>query len=154
METTILAASDWPTVTDSILWLPVVGAAVLIIWLAVALVLTVLFQPLRYEPGQERVAVNEGTVDTLTLNGGASRLSTGTAAPLERGGMAVAVAAGSRSQDAALDELKNGSFTPTDIIALQALRARVAAGEVADGPTGQERLAFARWLVGSGRLSG
>ena len=154
METTIFAASDWPAVTDNILWLPVVGAVALMIWLAIALVLTVLFQPLRYEPGQERVPANEGTVDTLTLNGGASRLSTGTAAPLGSARMAVAVAAGSRSQNTAVDQLKNGSFTPTDIIALQALRARVATGEVADGPTSQERLAFARWLVGSGRLSG
>jgi hypothetical protein len=44
-------------------------------------------------------------------------------------------------------------LTETDRVALAWLRARIRAGEVAEGPTAAQRLAFARWLAEHGRLS-
>ena len=45
-------------------------------------------------------------------------------------------------------------LSPTDLIALTALRRRVKAGQVTEAPPAHERLAFARWLVAQNRLRG
>lgn len=56
---------------------------------------------------------------------------------------------------AATADLAGGvGLSPTDVIALRALRERVHSGEIAEGPTSADRLAFARWLVEQGHLSG
>jgi hypothetical protein len=41
-----------------------------------------------------------------------------------------------------------------DVVALRALRRRIQSGEVAETPTGAERLAFTRWLVEHHKLDG
>lgn len=55
---------------------------------------------------------------------------------------------------ATADPLIGAGLTPVDLIALGALRERVRSGEVAEGPTCADPLAFPRWLVEQGRLSG
>jgi hypothetical protein len=44
-------------------------------------------------------------------------------------------------------------LSPTDLIALAALRSRVQNGQVSEGATTAERLAFARWLAEHGKLT-
>jgi hypothetical protein len=53
---------------------------------------------------------------------------------------------------AAEDDGEDLIFTVSDAVALAALRRRVERGEVADGPTAPQRLAFARWLAEHDRL--
>ena len=48
--------------------------------------------------------------------------------------------------------LSRGGFSPAEVVALRTLRRRVLAGEVSERPAGDDRLAFARWLVERGRL--
>jgi hypothetical protein len=50
-------------------------------------------------------------------------------------------------------ETSAAPLSPTDLIALAALRTRVQNGQVAEGPTASQRLAFARWLAEHGRIS-
>lgn len=75
-----------------------------------------------------------------------------------RGGLATPVAADERDLDRSrrIDAAAAacGLLTPTDLIALAALRRRIERGDVAEGPTTPQRAAFARWLVEHGRLTG
>ena len=61
------------------------------------------------------------------------------------------------AEQAAQAEARGGLFdsglSATDVVALGALRQRIERGDVAEGPTSTERLAFARWLVQHGKLS-
>ena len=67
----------------------------------------------------------------------------------------VLVTVGPRAAQAANNAPPAGSgLSATDVVALAALRRRIRAGQVAEGPTGAERLAFARWLIEHGKLEG
>jgi hypothetical protein len=65
----------------------------------------------------------------------------------------VLVPAGVHAAQAAGNAALAGSgLSATDLVALAALRRRIRSGQVAEGPTGAERLAFARWLAEHGKL--
>ena len=66
----------------------------------------------------------------------------------------VAVAVGGDAAQTGPTESSLGILTPTDLVALTALRNRIQGGEVAEGATSLQRLSFARWLVQHGRLGG
>jgi hypothetical protein len=57
------------------------------------------------------------------------------------------------AEGGAAEPLPVHTLSPTDLIALTALRRRIEAGEVSEGSTAPERLVFARWLLEHGRLS-
>jgi hypothetical protein len=67
--------------------------------------------------------------------------------------VAVAVG-GDAAQIGPTTSLQSVGLTPTDLVALTALRNRIQHGEVAEGATNIQRLSFARWLVQHGRLGG
>ena len=139
MESTLLSG-DWAAFTSS---LPRTGGlAVLgmLVALALAFVLTALFPPAEVPAVAGSQSIPAPVDRTWATEAGA--------AP-------VPVAASPRPatlQGTAL--LRGAELSPTDVIALASLRRRIQAGEVADGPTGPERLEFARWLIEHGRLEG
>ena len=53
---------------------------------------------------------------------------------------------------APVELLQAGGLTPTDVLALTALRERVQRGRVAEEATPDERLTFARWLADQGKI--
>jgi hypothetical protein len=146
VDTAALRLGDWAAVTA---WLPrlaLLAGIGLLGALVLALLLTMLFQPGEPPSG---ASVADGPT--------AARGQDDSASPVRPSGRAeaVPVAAGARASAARTgDPLHGAGFSPTDVIALRALRQRVLAGDVADGPTQGERLAFARWLVQHGRLRG
>ena len=52
----------------------------------------------------------------------------------------------------ACGSLQGSYLSPTDVIALTALRGRIRSGRVVEDPIDARRLEFARWLVEQGRL--
>ena len=48
---------------------------------------------------------------------------------------------------APVELLQSSGLTPTDVLALTALRERVQRGQVAEEATPDERLSFVRWLA-------
>jgi hypothetical protein len=69
----------------------------------------------------------------------------------ERAPVPVAAAAGAAGAEPA-DAARGGYLSPTDIIALTALRRRIQDGRVTEDPVDARHLAFARWLVEQGKL--
>ena len=141
MDTTLLSSGEWTPFVSS---LPRVGLlAGLGMLVALALVS---LRPASSPPAGCPVA------------GGDGRPEPGPATPRPMDGdppAPVAVAAGATTAPlGGVALVPSATLSPTDLIALAALRRRVRAGEVADGPTGTERLAFTRWLVEHGRLAG
>ena len=81
--------------------------------------------------------------------------ATSQAVPASASTQRVAVAVGPRPTEPWSDGIPLGSgLSAMDVVALTALRRRIQSGEVAEGPTGPERLAFARWLAEHGQLDG
>ena len=140
MDTTLLSVGDWAAFTSS---LPRVGSLAglgMLVALALAFLLTALFPP----------------SEDPALPG--SQPDSGVARPRRTDGdepATVAVAAGPGAAPLHGIALVHGTtLSPTDLIALTALRRRVRAGELADDATANERLAFAKWLVEHGQLKG
>jgi hypothetical protein len=67
----------------------------------------------------------------------------------ERAPVPVAAGAGAAGAEAA----RGGYLSPTDVIALTALRRRIQDGRVTEDPVDARHLAFARWLVEQGKLT-
>jgi hypothetical protein len=67
----------------------------------------------------------------------------------ERAPVPVAAGAGAAGAEAA----RGGYLSPTDVIALTALRRRIQDGRVTEDPIDARHLAFARWLVEQGKLT-
>jgi hypothetical protein len=144
MDPTTFAPADWAALTSSVPKIAALAGLALSVGLALALLLTFLVG----SPASAEVASRLGagqfntvapTEPSSTL---AKRLEPALVAPAARVGAATA-------------DLPSGvGLSPTDVIALRALRERVQSGEVAEGPTSADRFAFARWLVDQGRLSG
>jgi hypothetical protein len=75
--------------------------------------------------------------------------------PTDDGRQRILVPAGQHAAQAASNAPLAGSgLSATDVVALAALRQRIRTGQVAEGPTGSERLGFARWLIEHGKLDG
>ena len=66
----------------------------------------------------------------------------------------VGVATGTGAPTSAAGGLQGVGLSPTDLIALTALRRRVESGLVAEGATATQRLTFARWLVDHNHIQG
>jgi hypothetical protein len=146
VDTTALRLGDWAAVTASLPGLALLAGIGLLGALALALLLTMLFRP--GEPPSGAPAADEPAV-AGSRDDSVRRVQSSSRAE------AVPVVAGARAATARVgDPLHGVGFSPIDVIALRALRQRVLAGDVADGPTRGERLAFARWLVEHGRLRG
>ena len=141
MDTTLLSG-DWTAFSSS---LPRVGSLAglgMLVALALALLLTALFPP-----------AEDSVVTAGDQPGGDEAVTP--SRPSGDEPMPVAAAAGPGAVPLRGTALVHGAtLSPTDLIALTALRRRVQAGEVADDLTANERLAFARWLVEHGRLAG
>ncbi len=63
----------------------------------------------------------------------------------------VAVGAGAVSAEAAA--ARGASLSPTDLIALTSLRARIQSGLMTEDPLDAQHLEFARWLIEHGKLA-
>ena len=141
MDTTLLSSGDWTPFVSSLPRVGLLAGLGMLVALALVFPLTALFPPAEYW-------VTEGE----------RRPETGPATPRRMDGdppAPVAVVAGAGATPlGGVALVPSATLSPTDLIALAALRRRVRAGEVADGPTGTERLAFTRWLVEHGRLAG
>ena len=141
MDPTLWTNGDWAVFTSSLPRVAALAGLGMLVGLAVALVLTALFAP--PEDAGERDDRRPAEVPPAVAAAVAA-----TPAPV------AALAVGSTAAIHGTALLHGAAMSPTDVIALTALRRRIQAGEVADGPTGAERLAFARWLVEHGRLGG
>ena len=147
MGTVTLRSSDLAVVVDSFPKIAIFMGLMLVFGLILALLLTAVFSPDEdaeiesvgvVEPGYgESVAGFEEATDSRPEPG------------------LIPVAAGYRAEATrAADPLVGAGFSPTDVVALRALRQHVLDGDVSEGSTRDERLAFARWLIERGRLSG
>jgi hypothetical protein len=151
-DPTLAWAATWGALTTNFARIVALGGVALVIGLVTALLLTFLFGSGGHiesewpEPSR-RAAIGVPSGDPLPTP---TRLALGC---LEQGEPAV-VTAGPRARSVIADALRGVGFSTTDVVALEALRRRVLAGEVSERPTRPERLAFARWLVEHRRLSG
>jgi len=70
----------------------------------------------------------------------------------ERAPVPVAAGAGAVGAEP-VEAARGGLLSPTDVIALTALRRRIQDGRVTEDPLDARHLAFARWLVEQGKLT-
>jgi hypothetical protein len=118
------------------------GAVVVTIALLAVIILTEIFKPA--EDGALRPAL------ALAPAGVGAPLPVAAAAQQRQpGGVAVAEREAEPTWEG---PLFGSGLSPVDIVALTALRDRVRAEHDKDGPTAEQRLAFARWLAEHGRL--
>jgi hypothetical protein len=151
-DPTLAWAADWGAVATDFARIVAPGGAALVIGLVAALLLTFLFGS-----GGEAGAARPGPTSRGPIGvSGGGPVPTPTRPDLgrsEHAGPAL-VTAGPRARSVVAGPLRGVGFSMTDVVALTALRQRVLAGDVSEGPTRPERLAFAHWLVEHGRLSG
>jgi len=146
MDPTTFAPADWAALTSSVPKLAALAGLALSVGLVLALLLTFLV-------GLPEIAEVEGTAPRSVRR-------FHTVAPTEPPSMLAErsepalVGALARAGTTTADLPSGVGLSPADLIALRAPRERVRSGEVAEGPTGADRLAFARWLVVHGRLVG
>ncbi|MCC7105954.1 MAG: hypothetical protein IT307_12500 [Chloroflexi bacterium] len=149
----LLRASDWVSLASGLPRAVSLIGVTMVAAFIVALFLTALFQPLDgypvslVEPPRGRKAALP-PAESSAASTHDERAASSTNPPPSR--RLVSSATTTSMADAALETTV---FTPADLIALGALKARVERGEVTESPLDPRRLAFIRWLVQSGRLA-
>jgi hypothetical protein len=151
-DPTLAWATNWGALTTNFARIVALGGVALVIGLVAALLLTLLFGTGDYaesawpEPSS-RAAIGVPCGEPIPAP---TRPGLGFPEQAEP----VLVTAAPRAESAVANPLRGVGFSTTDVVALEALRQRILAGEVSERPTRPEHVAFARWLVEHGRLSG
>ena len=151
-NTGALYGGDWPSATTALARQASTVSLLLIGMMLVIVVLMLLVGP-RSGPSDAPSAA----VDRQSAGGyyGLAAPAVSPFGPVQEVALSLAPEAGSApvALQAGAAEPPPAPLSPTDLIALTALRARIQNGQVAEGATAAQRLAFARWLAEHGRIS-
>jgi hypothetical protein len=137
-DAALVGSADWPSVIVSL-----ANQGSTITLLVAALTLGILVVMAR-QPARGSVV----TAPMVATREGLSSAWLTSAAGVTMVGAGVAVA----TLPAPVELLQASGLTPTDVLALTALRERVQRGRVAEEATPEERLFFVRWLAEQGKI--